>query len=67
MNHKKQVHFYLSDEALAVINRRAQSTNKRGDWLSAAVLAYDALLEDTPRLEDAVALLKRIADRRQAP
>ncbi|MCB0095615.1 MAG: hypothetical protein KDE46_07835 [Caldilineaceae bacterium] len=40
----KKSHFTLSDEALKVISRRSDSPNKRGDWLSAAIVDYDAIL-----------------------
>lgn len=40
----QKVHFTLSDEALAIIEKRAPSTNKRGEWLSMAVVDYDRIL-----------------------
>ena len=46
MQRKTKTHFTLSDEALKIVNRRAISPNKRGDWLSAAIVAYDAILAD---------------------
>jgi len=46
MQRKTKTHFTLSDEALKIVNRRATSPNKRGDWLSAAIVAYDAILAD---------------------
>ena len=61
MSNKTKVHFTLSDEAIQVINRRAQSPNKRGDWLSAAIVEYDALRPETMTGDGAVALLRRIA------
>jgi len=64
MKPKTKVHFTLSNEALAVINRRAASPNKRGDWLSAAIVAYDALLtDDTPaETRQLVESLRRLFD-----
>lgn len=48
----QKVHFTLSDEALAIIAKRAPSTNKRGEWLSMAVVDYDRILEGvTPAVE----------------
>jgi hypothetical protein len=41
----QKVHFTLSDEALAIIEERAPSTNKRGEWLSSVVVDYDKILE----------------------
>lgn len=35
----------LSDEALEVIARRAPSENKRGAWVSAALVEFDKLLK----------------------
>ena len=67
MKPKKQAHFYLSDEALAVIQRRAKSPNKRGDWLSQAIIEYDAILADAERLAavpGVAALLKRLTERK---
>lgn len=66
MSNKTKVHFTLSDEALAIINRRAKSPNKRGDWLSAAIVAYDAALSDEPSAETGriVAELRRLFDPR---
>lgn len=57
MQPKTKVHFTLSSEALAIINRRAASPNKRGDWLSSAIVAYDALLAD-----DAPAEARRLVE-----
>jgi len=48
----QKVHFTLSDEALDIIARRAPSTNKRGEWLSMAVVDYDGILDGvTPAVE----------------
>ena len=68
MSSKKKVYFSLSNEALAVVDRRAKSPNKRGDWLSAIILEYDAILADPATLAAASTvadLLKRLAERRQ--
>lgn len=35
----------LSDEALEIIGRRAPSENKRGAWVSTALVEYDELLK----------------------
>ena len=66
MKPKTKVHFTLSSEALAIINRRATSPNKRGDWLSSAIVAYDALLaDDTPaETRQLIESLRRLFDPR---
>ncbi len=61
-------HFYLSDEALAIIAKRAPSTNKRGEWLSQAIVDYDKILSgvegeaagDTGLLEQIVIRMARL-------
>ena len=40
----QKVHFTLSDEALEIIGKRADGPNKRGEWLSMAVVDYDRIL-----------------------
>ncbi len=58
----------LSDEARAVIARRTPSENKRGAWVSAALVAYDKLLSDQEandprrmaRLEDELQAIKQL-------
>ena len=37
---------HLSNEALATIDRNAQSAHKRGAWVSLAVVEYERLLHD---------------------
>lgn len=39
-----KVHFTIDDAAIAVIDRRAPSPNKRGEWISQALLDYDRIL-----------------------
>jgi hypothetical protein len=64
----QKIHFTLSDEALAIIAKRAPSTNKRGEWLSQAVIDYDKVLSGidtdgdgtTGLLEQVVIRLARI-------
>jgi hypothetical protein len=51
-----KVHFTISDEALAIINRRAQSENKRGQWISEAVCDYDRILEGVGPAQEGGAL-----------
>jgi len=61
-------HFYLTDEALAIIAKRAPSTNKRGEWISQAIVDYDKILSgidangdgDTGLLEQVVLRLARL-------
>lgn len=52
----QKVHFTLSDEALAIIADRAASPNKRGEWLSQAVLDYDQILRGVTPATDGGAL-----------
>ena len=40
----RKVHFTLSSEALAIIDDRAESPNKRGAWISQAIVDYDGIL-----------------------
>ncbi len=56
---KRKVNFYLSDEALRIIEKRSASANKRGDWLSQAIIAYDAILNE----DETLAALATIASR----
>ena len=42
---KRKTAFYLTPAAMAIIERRAPSTNKRGEWLSQAVCDYDQILD----------------------
>ena len=41
----QKVFYTLTSEAIAIIERRAPSPNKRGQWLSEAVIDYDAIIE----------------------
>lgn len=64
----QKVHFTLSDEALAIIAKRAPSTNKRGEWISQAIVDYDKILGgaeseaagDTGLLEQIVIRMARL-------
>jgi aspartyl aminopeptidase len=64
----QKIHFTLSDEALAIIARRAPSPHKRGAWISKAVIDYDHILAgvasedgaDGGLLEEVVNRLARI-------
>jgi hypothetical protein len=60
----QKVHFTLLDEALVVIAKRAPSPNKRGEWLSQAVIDYDKILSgiDTDD-DDEVGLLEQLVIR----
>lgn len=60
MARKTKVHFTLSKEALDVIQRRAPSPNKRGDWLSRAILEYDAIRPEQLTEAGIIALLRRL-------
>ncbi len=42
-----KVHYTLDDVAIAIIEQRAPSPGKRGEWLSSAVLDYDRILSGT--------------------
>jgi hypothetical protein len=52
----QKVHFTLSDEALAIIAKRAPSTNKRGEWLSQVVVDYDQIIDGVTPAADGGAL-----------
>jgi hypothetical protein len=39
-----KVHFTLSDAAIEIVNASAPSPNKRGEWLSLAVIDYATIL-----------------------
>ena len=57
-------HFYLTDEALAIIAKRAPSPNKRGEWLSKAIVDYDKILSDIDTDDDdEVGLLEQLVIR----
>jgi hypothetical protein len=45
---KQKIHFSLTNEALAVIDRRAPGPGKRGEWISAALIDYDRVLAGVP-------------------
>lgn len=52
----QKVFYTLTSEAIAIIERRAPSPNKRGQWLSEAVIDYDAITEGVTPTGDAGAL-----------
>lgn len=59
----QKVHFTLTDEAIAIINRRAPSENKRGQWISQALTDYDAILSSTPHNDHDQGVLEQIVNR----
>ncbi|MEZ4614091.1 MAG: hypothetical protein R2867_01055 [Caldilineaceae bacterium] len=40
-----KVHWTLDDEAIAIVERMIPSPNKRGEWVSNAIIDYAAILE----------------------
>lgn len=59
----QKIHFTLSGEALAVIDRRAPSPNKRGEWISTALVDYDRILSGTDTGSGDSGVLERIESR----
>jgi len=59
----QKVHFTLSDEAIAIINRRAPSENKRGQWISQALVDYDAILTGVPHNDEDQGVLEQVVNR----
>jgi len=60
----QKVHFTLSDDALAIIAQRAPSTNKRGEWISQAIVDYDRILSGIdPNDTGDAGLLEQIVNR----
>ena len=61
----QKVHFTLSDEALAIIAQRAPSTNKRGEWISQAIVDYDRILSGIDPIDTSLdtGLLEQIVNR----
>ncbi|MCB0079295.1 MAG: hypothetical protein KDE47_00110 [Caldilineaceae bacterium] len=51
-----KVHYTLTDEAIAIIDRMAESPNKRGEWVSNAIVDYAAIVEGMAPSTDAGAL-----------
>jgi len=45
-----KVHYTLSDEAIAIVNRLAESPNKRGEWVSNVIIDYVGIMEGTARV-----------------
>ena len=62
-DNKQKVFFTLSEEAIEIINQRAPSVNKRGEWISKAITDYDYILSHTVTYENGVGLLEQVADR----
>jgi hypothetical protein len=60
---KQKIHFLLTNEALAVIDRRAPSPGKRGQWISAALVDYDRVLAGVPADGEQCGTLEQIAER----
>lgn len=58
-----KVHFTLADEAIAIINRRAPSENKRGQWISQAIIDYDAILSGAAHNDHDAGVLEQIVNR----
>lgn len=64
---KKQ--FRLDTDALDILNERAESENKRGQWISQAIREYNQLLTieesdlDCGTLEQLISLVKRVEAR----
>ena len=57
---KVKSHFSLTPAALEVIERRAPSQNKRGDWMSKAIVDYDRILAGVPMVDNEVGTLEQI-------
>ncbi len=60
---KTKIHFALSNDALAVIDRRAPSPGKRGEWISLALLDYDRILSGVPSADGACGTLEAMEAR----
>lgn len=60
---KVKSHFSLTPIALEVIDRRAPSQNKRGDWMSEALVDYDRILAGVPSVETEGGTLEQMAQR----
>ena len=48
---KSKKHIYLSKEALAVVERR-KTSGTVGEWISQALIDYDAILGGVPTTDD---------------
>lgn len=48
---KVKKHIYLSDEALAVVERR-KAVGSVGEWISQAIIDYDAIIGGVPTADD---------------
>lgn len=59
----QKVHYTLSGEALEIIDRRAPSQNKRGEWISNALADYDRILSGVDTGTGESGLLERIDNR----
>lgn len=60
---RTKVFFTLTDEAIEVINRRAPSPHKRGDWLSGAILDYDRIVTGATTGDSDKGLLEQVVIR----
>ena len=61
----QKVHFTLSEDALAIIAQRAPSPNKRGEWISQAIVDYDRILSGIDPIDTSLdtGLLEQIVNR----
>jgi hypothetical protein len=60
---KVKSHFSLTPAALEVIERRAPSQNKRGDWMSEALVDYDRILAGVPTVDSEGGTLEQMTQR----
>lgn len=59
-----KIQFYLSNEALAVVEAYAPGTKGKGEWVSKAIVEYAAILALAPS-DDECGTLEQIAGRLQ--
>ena len=57
-----KVQFYLANEALEVVGKRAPSEKKRGEWVSKAIIEYDRIMSMIPS-DDECGTLEQLAGR----
>jgi predicted RNase H-like nuclease len=50
------VHWTLDDEAIAIVERMIPSPNKRGEWVSCAIIDYASIMEGVSPVKEAGAL-----------
>ena len=60
---KTKIHFSLTSEALAIIEKRAPSPGKRGEWISAALVDYDRILGNVPAAGGQIGTLETMTER----